>query len=118
MYTEQFDQWLKTSKNLTTPLTELNKATAEIYRKIAEQHLEILTENANRISDQVQRLSTIKHTDDLLILQKDCLNENAQAVIESMQIMLNTTLESIDTFNQIGRHFQEVQPTPKTTKSS
>lgn len=96
MYHESFDQLFKVNKNLTAPVSEWNKTLNEIGKRIAEQNLEIIGDNFNRISSQLKRLSSVRKPEDLFNLQKDCLSENISASIDVAQKISHMAMENME----------------------
>ena len=96
MYIEGVEQWIKMTRNFSTPFTEFNKATTEISKRISEQNLEIIGDNFSRLSNQLKRFSNIKNPEDLINLQKDCVSENITACIETAQKMTHLTMENME----------------------
>lgn len=101
MYTESFEQWLKANKNFSAPMGELNKAGTDFYRRIAQQNIELLSENYARFADQLQRLSQVKKPEELLHLQKECLNEDMTAGIENMQKLVHLSIENMEELTRL-----------------
>lgn len=101
MYLEGFEQWYKMNKNLSTPVSDLSKATTEIFKRITEQNLEIIGENYSRFSEQLRRLSTIRKPEDLLNFQRDCLNENWTAALKNSQRLMHLTLENFEELSRL-----------------
>ena len=101
MNTEGFDQFLKMGKNMTGPFGDLQKASTEIFRRIAQQNLEMMGENFSRLSDQVRRLSDVRKPEDFFNLQKQCINEDVTATIENLQKMVHTSMENIEEFTKL-----------------
>lgn len=98
---EGLDQWFKFNKNLSVPMGEWNKMSVDICRHIAEQNLEILSENLTHLSDQLKRFSHLKKPEDLLHLQKECLNEDVNLLMEDLQKITHQTLENIEEFTKL-----------------
>lgn len=101
MYTEGFEQWFKMNKNFVNPMGELGRASTEIYQHMMEQQLEIVGENFSRLSNQLQRLSSVKDPQSLLKVQKDCINEDVSAAIENTQKMIHIAMESMEEFTKV-----------------
>ncbi|VVC76960.1 hypothetical protein AQUSIP_22870 [Aquicella siphonis] len=96
MYHEGFDQFFKINKSFTAPVSEWNKTLNEIGKRIAEQNLEIIGENFNRVSSQLKRLSSVRKPEDFLNLQKDCLSENISASIDITQKIAHLAMENME----------------------
>jgi hypothetical protein len=101
MYTEGFEQWFKLNKNMTGPLNELGKTATDICRRSAQQNLEIIGENLNRFSDQMKRLSNVRKPEDLINLQRECLNEDISAVMENTQKLAHNAMENYEELSRI-----------------
>jgi hypothetical protein len=110
MYIEGFEQWFKLNRNLTTPFTDLNKATTELCRLLAQENLEIIEENFSRWSDQVKRLSSVRKPEDLIHLQKECIHENVQASIGNIQKLVQISLKNFEEFSKIYGTTQATDP--------
>lgn len=96
MYIEGYEQWFKLNKNWSSPLTEWNKATTDICKRMATQNLEFISENYTRFSERLKRLSSIKKPEDLLNLQREMLNEDMTLALENMQKLIHISMENMD----------------------
>lgn len=96
MNIEGYEQWIKLNKNLTTPLSEWNKAATDVYQHMTEHHLAMIRDNFSHLSNQFKRFSDVKKLEDLLDLQKECLNDDLNLLIEDMQKCSQTSLESLE----------------------
>lgn len=83
MYNEGFEQWTKLNKNLTGPAMEFTKTSSEIMRRMTQQHLEMLSENFGKFSDQLKRLSNVRKPDEFFNVQRECFNENITLGLEN-----------------------------------
>lgn len=101
MYIEGFEQMTKINKTLTGPLSEWNHVTIEIYRRMLQQHLELMGENFSRISEQLKRFSDIKKPEDFFNLQKDCLNENINTTIESFHKLMRISMLGFEEYSKL-----------------
>lgn len=101
MYTEGFDQWLKMSKYLSSPMGDWSKTLTEIIRHTTQQNLEMIGENFSRLSDQCKRLSHARKPEDLLNLQKDILNEDITVAINNTQTLIHTTVENMEEITKL-----------------
>lgn len=104
MYTESMEQLLKANKNLSAPLSEWNKLTADTIRRILEENIEllsedfqILSENFSLLSHQLDRISHVKKPDEYMSVVRECVNENINKSIENSQRLLRASMD----------HFQE-----------
>lgn len=113
MYIEGFEQWFKLNRNLSTPLSDWSKTTTELFRRTAQQHLEIMEENFSRWSDQIKRLSNVKKPEDFLNLQKDCMSENMNATLENIQKLTQISMKNVEELSKLCVSFRE----PITPKS-
>lgn len=108
MYTEGFDQWLKTAnKNLSAPLGDLSKASTEMWRKTLAQNLEIMSDNLLLLSGQLQRFTTVKKPEDYFNVLKECVNEDINTTVENSQKLLHTTVENIEEYVKSCGSLQE-----------
>lgn len=98
MYTQGFEQWLKMNKTLAAPLSDLNRTATDICSGIIQQNIALMSENFSRISDQLKRLGNVKKPEELIDLQKECLNENISASIEGTQKLAQITIENLEKF--------------------
>lgn len=96
MYTEGFEQWIKSTKDFGAPMGELNKATTDICKRMAEENLQLLNENFSLMSDQLKRLSSIKRPEDYLNVLRECINEDISASIENTQRLMHSTMEHME----------------------
>jgi len=101
MYNEGFDQWSKMSKNLNTPLNDLNKATTALYKRLSEKNMELIEANFARFSSQLKRLSSVRKPEEFFNLQKECLTENISASVESTQKIVQITMEAMEELSKI-----------------
>lgn len=115
MNTDNFEQWYKLNKNLSAPLQEWNKTTTELFQKITQHNLEIMTDNVSRFSEQLKRLSNAKKPDEFITIQKDCINEDISATITNFQKIVHNTLENIEEISKLCGTLYE--PTTFTTKT-
>lgn len=116
MYNEGFEQFFKLGKHISTPVEEWNKAAAGILHKVAEQNMEILNDNFSRFSDQMKRLSNVKRPEDLITLQKDCINEDISSVIENSQKIVHMSMENIEEITKLCGTVRESVLTPVVNK--
>jgi len=96
MHNENYEPWLKLGKNLSSPLSEWNKTSIDLGKRLAELNLQIINENILRVSTQFRRLSTMKKSEDLFNLQKDCINENISSTIETTQKLIHVAMENME----------------------
>lgn len=101
MYTEGYDQWFKVNKNVALPMAEWNKVTTELCQKITQQNLELMGENFSRVSDQLKRLTSIKKPEDMLSLQKECLDEDLKATMEWTHKYIQLLMENMEVFTKL-----------------
>jgi hypothetical protein len=101
MYNENIEQWFKLNKNIGTPVSEMNKATTDMCKRIAEQNLELIEENIARFSNQVKRLSNVRSPEELINLQKDCLSENITAGMETTQKIIQMGMENVEEVSKL-----------------
>lgn len=101
MYTEGFEQWFKTNKNLTAPMGEWNKAATDIYKRMAEQNIALISENFERLSEQLKKFTNIKKPEDILAFQKESVTENINAMIEGWQKLAHMEIESFDAYMKL-----------------
>jgi len=107
MYTEGFEQWMKANKNMGAPLNDLSRGIMDIYRRIAQQNVEIMTDNFELLTDQFKRLSSIRRPEDLLSLPKEIINEDVTASIQTMQKCIHSAIETIE---ECSKLFSSVTP--------
>jgi hypothetical protein len=105
MNTEGFEQLFK-MKNLS-PLGDLGKTSTDIFHRITQQNLELISGNLSRISEHLKRLGNIKKPEDLLLLQKDFINENLTAAIENTQKIIHLTMENMEEFTKLCGSLRE-----------
>lgn len=96
-----FEHWMKTGKSWMGPLAEWNKVSTDMMRKLAQQNMELIGENFSRMSDQLKRLSSAKRPEDFINVQRDCLNEDLSAAMESVHKMIHTTMENMEEFTRL-----------------
>lgn len=97
MYTEGFEQWLKTAnKSFSGPMSEWHKSNTELWHDLLAENLEIASENFQRVSEQLKRFARIKKTEDYLTLVRECINEDINAAIENSQKLLHSTMEHVE----------------------
>ncbi len=101
MYTEGFDQWLKMSKYLSSPMGDFSKTFAELVRRNAQKNLEMISDNFARFSDQCKRLGNVRKPEDLLNLQKDILSEDIAATINNAQTLVHSTMENMEEITKL-----------------
>ena len=101
MNTEGFERLFKMNKNFSGPLTDVGKLATQIYTHAAQQHMEIIGENIERFTEQLKRLSSIKSPEELLNEQKNCLNEDVTATIETVQKVIHTSMESMEELTKL-----------------
>lgn len=111
MYTEGFDQWLKMSKHLTSPIGDWNKVASDVIRRTTQQNLDIIGENFSRLSDQFKRLSHVRKPEDLLALQKDLINEDITAAINTSQLIIHTAMENMEEITKACGNVHPLQET-------
>lgn len=117
MYTEGYEQWLKASKNLASPVNEWSKIYTEIFRRTADQQLEILEDNFSRISEQIKLLSNARRPEEFFNLQKDFFNRNATAYIEDCQKLIHLAMENSETLSRLFGSLQNpLTAAAKTTE--
>lgn len=107
MFNESFEQWYK-NKNFFTPTNEWSKQVTEgchLCQQMAQKNLELANENVLRLSDQFKRLTNIKKPEDFFNLQRDVINENMTACIQSMQTLLSTCAEGMDECMKLYKPF-------------
>ncbi len=111
MYIEGFEQWFKVNKNVSAPISEWNRAVTEISSRVMRQNIELMGENFSRLSDQFKRFSSVRRPEELIALQKDCLNENVSASINGLQKMVQTTIDNLEDFTRLCSACAEHQVT-------
>jgi hypothetical protein len=112
MYNEHFDQFAKLSKHISTPINEWNKAATDILQKVTQQNIELVSENFSRLSDQMKRFSHVKRPEDLITLQKDCVNEDISAAIENTQKIVHMSMENMEEITKLCGTVRESVLTP------
>lgn len=112
MYNEGFEQFAKLSKHITAPMSEWHKAATDIAQRMTQQQIEIVSENFSRLSDQMKRFSHIKRPEDVITLQKDCLNEDISAVIENSQKLVHMSMENMEELTKLCGTVRESVLTP------
>lgn len=108
---ENFEQWLNLNKNLNLPLSEFNKTAAEIFKRSAEQNLEIYAETFSRLTNQLKRLSTVKKPEEFIALQKECFNENVTALIENSHKITQSLSENMQELTRCFTSFRDPMAT-------
>lgn len=101
MNNDAFEQWYKSTKNFSTPYSGLSKAIADIYQRSIQQHMQLISENLSRTSEQFKRLSEVRKPEDLFELQKEYISENSTATVENMQKMLRTMTENVEELTEL-----------------
>lgn len=92
MLNENFEQLFK-AKGMSL---EWNKTALELYRQSLQQGFDLLSNNLSLLSDQLKRLSHAKNAEDLLNIQKTCLNEDITATIETVQKTMHFSMENME----------------------
>lgn len=100
MVTEGFEQYYKLGKNFLNPWNDVGKTVLDICRRANQGTLEIAGENLNRTAEQLKRFSSAKRPEEIINLQKDCLNENITAWMGDFQKLLNLSLGSFEEINK------------------
>lgn len=118
MFTDTQDQWFKSSKSFATPLNEWNKTTNEMCQRFTQQQLSLISTHFSRVSEQMKRFTSVKKPEDFMQLQKECLQENIAASIESMQNMLLMTMENLEELSKLCQIQRETVATSSHTKST
>ncbi|TAK78887.1 MAG: phasin family protein [Gammaproteobacteria bacterium] len=101
MFTEGFEQFFKTNKNLSTPLTEWNKTYTEMCRRIAQKNIEQMGENVSRFSEQLKQLSNMRKPEDFIQWQKECLEEEMAASMEYAQEIIHTSMANMEELTKL-----------------
>lgn len=107
MYAEGFEQWFKLNKNFTTPMNDLNKATTDICRRMTQEGLEILGDNVTLASDQMKRMSNIRKPEDYLNLTRECLTEDLNAGISTLQKLMQLSMQTIEEMTRLSSSMRE-----------
>ncbi len=116
MYTENYEQWFKTSKSFATPLNEWNKTTQEMCQRFTQQQMSLISNQCSRFSEQMKRLTNVKKPEDFVQLQKECLHENIAASIENMQNILLMTMENLEELSKLCQIQRETMSSKTTEK--
>lgn len=111
MYTEGFEQWFKLNKNFTTPVNDINKATTDICRRLTQEGLEILSDNVTLVSDQMKRLSNIRKPEDYLNLTRECLTEDLNAGVATIQKMMQLSMQTIEEMTRLTGSMRDTAST-------
>lgn len=98
---EGYEQWQKMHQNMMMPLGDWNKASTEIWNRLTQQQLDVMSDNLLRLSHQLKRLSHVTKPEDFINLQKECLNEDITASIETMQKLIHSSTESMEEFTKL-----------------
>jgi uncharacterized protein YoxC len=101
MYTDSFEQFIKSNKNFTGPLNDYYKLMMDLYQHTAQQNLEILSENVSRFSDQLKRLANVHKPEELLNEQRNILSEDVNVAVETLQKVMHTNLESMEEMSKL-----------------
>lgn len=102
------EQWLKLSKSMNIPLNELNKKSAEVCKRAAEENLELINDQLSRFSSQLKRLGGIHKPEDFFTVQAEIVNENIAASIEASQKLSHLAMESMQ---EMGKLWSETTTT-------
>lgn len=100
MVTDAFEQYNKLGKNFLNPWSDVSKAFMDLYRRANQGSLEVAGENLTRAAEQLKRFSCVKRPEELLGLQKECLNENITAWMSDFQKLMNISLGSFEEINK------------------
>ena len=104
-------------EGLSNNLNELSKTATNVCRKLAEQQLELLSNNISLLSNHAKRLSSAKNPTDFLSIQKECLAENLETTVKNFQKVLNTSVESLEEITKACSSKQQTTIKTKTKKS-
>ncbi len=106
MNTENFEQWFKQGKNFTLPINELNKVTTDICRHATQEGLDILSDNVALMSDQMKRLGNVRKPEDYLNLSRECITENMNAGIATIQKMMQLSVQTLEELSQLSNTYR------------
>lgn len=100
MFSENLEQLLKGNKSLLAPWTEFHKAGTDVFRRLFEKNLsllsadfEILSQNCALVAEQLEKISHARKPEELATTIRECINENINTAIENSQRMLRTRME-------------------------
>ena len=100
MLTEGFEQYFKLGKNFLNPWSDAGKTLTDFLRRTNQGTLEIAGDTLSRTAEQLKRFSTAKRPEEILNLQKECLNENVTALMSDYQKLINLSLGSFEEMNK------------------
>jgi hypothetical protein len=100
MVTEGFENYYKLGKNFLNPWNDIGKTVLDLCRRANQGTLEIAGDNLTRTAEQLKRLSSVKRPEEIINLQKECLNENISAWMSDFQKLLNLSLNSFEEINK------------------
>lgn len=100
MSIEPLEQVLKFSKSFVNPLNDLNKITMSCCKKLADQQLELISENTARTASQIRKLSSVKKPEEFIELQREILTENLNAGLAAAQKIFKLSMENMETLTK------------------
>lgn len=100
MSIEPLEQILKMSKNLASPLNELNKISMECAKRITDQQLELISETTARTASQIKKLSSVKKPEEFVELQREIITENLNASLAAAQKIFKLSMENMETLTK------------------
>ncbi len=104
MFTEGFEQLFKTSKHLSNPLSEWNKTCTDMCRRIAQKNVELVGENVSHFSEQMKKLSTIRKPEELLIWQKEAVEEQLTTNMKYAQELIQASMANVEELVSLFQH--------------
>lgn len=107
MFNENLDQLFRMNKQLSGPVGEVGKSVAEMSRHVLEQNLEMMSAHFARVSDQLKRLSQVKKPEELINLQRDCMNEIISASVENIQKVAHLTAANVEECTRLCSSIRE-----------
>lgn len=101
MLNTNYDQLFRMGKNFNLPFNEWSKAAAAISQRVMAHNLGIIGEQCSLVSDQLNRLTTIKKPEELLNMQKEFLSENLSLGLKSAKETMALSLENVDELTKL-----------------
>lgn len=100
MVTEGFEEYYKMSKNFLSPMNDISKTVWNLCRRASQGSLEMVSDNLNRGAQQLKHFSAVKRPEELLQLQKECLQENISAWMSNAQKLTNLSMSYFEEINK------------------
>jgi hypothetical protein len=100
MSTEEFESTTKTET--FNPFTLLNKATS-VFCRLSGLNLEILGKGFLRYSDLLTQCSTAKKPEEILHVQKNCMEETLHTGLEDAQKLMHIYMDTLQTITRCGK---------------